>query len=99
MERRNWNKGHPEVRTFVGNGSTVFSMLPPLRYQVNAVAFVPSVIYQILNYPGLKADDLKSIQTLSSGAAYLPPAFAEKLSSLISNNAVFLAGNQTQNLL
>ncbi|KAF5376186.1 hypothetical protein D9757_009302 [Collybiopsis confluens] len=62
------------------------------QYQVTGVSLIPSVVYQILSHPGLKPDDLKSILATGSGAAYLPPAFAEKFSALISKDAIFLSG-------
>ncbi|KAF9073385.1 amp dependent CoA ligase [Rhodocollybia butyracea] len=62
------------------------------QYHITSIPLIPSVVHQILNYPGIQADDLKTIQAVSCGAAYLPPAFAEKLSSLISPDAIFLPG-------
>ncbi|KIK66686.1 hypothetical protein GYMLUDRAFT_157107 [Collybiopsis luxurians FD-317 M1] len=62
------------------------------QYQITHMSLIPSIVYQLLNHPGLKPDDLKTIQMTSSGAAYLPPAFAEKYATLISKDAVFLRG-------
>ncbi|KAG5652306.1 hypothetical protein H0H81_005456 [Sphagnurus paluster] len=62
------------------------------KYRVTAIALIPSVVHQLINYPGIEKVDLSSIQTMGSGAAYLPPEMGEKLSTLIPRDATLTEG-------
>ncbi|KAK0204602.1 hypothetical protein DFS33DRAFT_1373337 [Desarmillaria ectypa] len=48
------------------------------KYHVTNIALIPSVVYQIANYPKLNKQDLKSVKTVGCGAAYLPKELADK---------------------
>ncbi|GLB38764.1 putative AMP-binding enzyme C-terminal domain [Lyophyllum shimeji] len=62
------------------------------KYKITSVALIPSVVHQLVNYPGIDKVDLSSIQSMGSGAAYLPPELAAKLQALIPQSANFTEG-------
>ncbi|KAF5348471.1 hypothetical protein D9756_009591 [Leucocoprinus leucothites] len=62
------------------------------KYKISAVALIPSVVHQLVNYPDIHKADLSTIQSLGSGAAYLPPELAAKLSALIPKDSTFMEG-------
>ncbi|KAF7768672.1 hypothetical protein Agabi119p4_7915 [Agaricus bisporus var. burnettii] len=61
------------------------------RYKVSSLALVPSIVHQLVNYPGIEKADLSSVQSSGSGGAYLPPELSSKFSSIIPN-ANFMEG-------
>ncbi|KAG6810648.1 hypothetical protein H0H92_010911 [Tricholoma furcatifolium] len=62
------------------------------KYRVTAMALVPSIIHQIVNYPGIEKVDFSSIQSMGSGAAYLPPDLAAKLTTFVPKTSTFAEG-------
>ncbi|KAG6901502.1 hypothetical protein C0995_011052 [Termitomyces sp. Mi166 len=62
------------------------------KYRITALYMIPSVIHQLVNYPGIEKVDFSSVHTVGSGAAYLPPEMATKLLSYIGTGANFTEG-------
>ena len=60
------------------------------RHRVTGLILIPSIALQLVNHPTINKADLSSLSTIASGAAYLPPKLAEKLSK-ISPNETFMA--------
>ena len=63
------------------------------RYRITVLFMIPSVVHQLVNYPDIDKVDLSSVQTLGSGAAYLPPDIAQKLLSYAPAGASFVEGS------
>jgi len=53
---------------------------------------IPSVVHQMVNHPGIEKVDFSSVDSMNSGAAYLPPELGEKLSSLMPKETHFKEG-------
>jgi acyl-CoA synthetase (AMP-forming)/AMP-acid ligase II len=68
------------------------SYLKPTRYKVTTLTLIPSVVHQMVNHPDIEKADFSGVLSLVSGAAYLPPEFAEKISSLMPRETVFGEG-------
>ena len=51
------------------------------RHRVTSLILVPSLIYQIVHHPRFLSADLSTVQTIRSGAAYLPVHLSERLQS------------------
>ncbi|KAG6845061.1 hypothetical protein H0H87_001123 [Tephrocybe sp. NHM501043] len=62
------------------------------RYRITAIALIPSVVHQLVNHPGIEKVDFSSVQLMGSGAAYLPPELAAKLSSFTPRDSTFTEG-------
>ncbi|KAG5729577.1 putative 4-coumarate--CoA ligase 1 [Termitomyces sp. T112] len=62
------------------------------KYRITTLFLIPSVVHQLVNYPGIEKADLSSVQSLGSGAAYLPPDIAQKLLDLAPAGATFVEG-------
>ncbi|TFK27568.1 amp dependent CoA ligase [Coprinopsis marcescibilis] len=62
------------------------------QYKVSGIALIPSIVHQLVHHPKIEQVDLSSVTQLGSGAAYLPPSLADKLSKLIAGNASFSEG-------
>jgi len=62
------------------------------RYKITFLTLIPSVVHQLVNYPGIEKVDLSSVISAGSGAAYLPPELGEKLSKLLPREARFVEG-------
>ncbi|KIK66757.1 hypothetical protein GYMLUDRAFT_912136 [Collybiopsis luxurians FD-317 M1] len=84
--------GTPQTAIIMSDWNVADAIKVIRQYQITYIPLIPSVVYQILNYSGLKPDDLKTIRSTLCGAAYLPPAFAEKFSTLLPKDAIFYAG-------
>ena len=59
---------------------------------MTTIALVPSVVHQIVNYPGLIPTDLSSIENVGIGGAHLPPELAMKFSKLVPRLAIISLG-------
>lgn len=46
----------------------------------------------MVNHPGIEKADFSSVISMGSGAAYLPPELAEKMSSLMPKETTFSEG-------
>ena len=68
-------------------------LAPHLRYKISLLALIPSIVHQLVNYPGIEKVDFSSITTIGSGAAYLPPELGAKMSSLIPQESKFIDGS------
>ncbi|KAF5332375.1 hypothetical protein D9758_016950 [Tetrapyrgos nigripes] len=55
------------------------------KYHITNIPLIPSVVHQLVTYPGIHKADLSSIQHVGSGAAHLPPELAAKLQKLLTN--------------
>lgn len=53
---------------------------------------IPSVVHQLVNHPDTQKADLSSIQSIGSGAAYLPPDLALKMKSMVSEQCIVTQG-------
>jgi len=53
---------------------------------------IPSVIHQLVTYLENHQADLSTLVVVGSGAAYLPPQLADKLTSLVPKTTVFFVG-------
>ncbi|KAF5377817.1 hypothetical protein D9615_006732 [Tricholomella constricta] len=62
------------------------------RYRITAIAMIPSVVHQLVNHPGIEKVDFSSLQTMGSGAAYLPPELAAKITALVPQDSTFTEG-------
>lgn len=63
------------------------------RYKVSFLALIPSIVHQLVHYPGIEKADFSSINTVGSGAAYLPPELGAKMTSLIPGQSKFVDGS------
>lgn len=55
------------------------------RYHITSLVLVPSLIYQIVHHPRFLSADFTTVQTIRSGAAYLPTQLRERLWSRFPN--------------
>jgi len=62
------------------------------KYKVSVLALVPSIVHQLVNYPGIEGVDFSSVTSLGSAAAYLPPKLGAKMLSLVPQGASFFDG-------
>jgi len=62
------------------------------KYKVSFLALIPSLVHRLINYPGIEKVDFSSVNTLASGAAYLPPELSAKLTSLVPREGKFIDG-------
>ncbi|KAF8074103.1 hypothetical protein FPV67DRAFT_787638 [Lyophyllum atratum] len=62
------------------------------KYHVTSLSLIPSVVHQLVNHPGIEKADLSSVQSMGSGAAYLPQELATKIQSLVPQTATFTEG-------
>jgi acyl-CoA synthetase (AMP-forming)/AMP-acid ligase II len=62
------------------------------RYRITSLGLIPSVVHQLVNHPGIEKIDFSSVQSMGSGAAYLPPELAAKLTAIAPKDATFLEG-------
>lgn len=62
------------------------------KYKITTLTLIPSVVHQIVNYPGIHKADLSSIRAMNNGAAYLSPELANKLTRLVSQETIFSEG-------
>ncbi|RXW14327.1 hypothetical protein EST38_g11522 [Candolleomyces aberdarensis] len=62
------------------------------KYKITAIALIPSIVHQLVHHPRTAKTDWSSVMTLGSGAAYLPPELASKLSKVIPKTANFSEG-------
>ncbi|KAG5642539.1 hypothetical protein DXG03_002577 [Asterophora parasitica] len=62
------------------------------KYRITAIALIPSVVHQLVNHPGIEKVDFSSVQQMGSGAAYLPPELAAKISALVPQESTFTEG-------
>ena len=63
------------------------------RYKVSLLPLIPSIVHQLVNYPGIEKVDFSSVTSLGSGAAYLPSELKAKFSSLVPREASFTEGS------
>ena len=63
------------------------------RYKVSFLALIPSIVHQLVNYPGIEKIDFSSVSTIGSGAAYLPPDLGAKFTSLVPREIKFIDGS------
>jgi acyl-CoA synthetase (AMP-forming)/AMP-acid ligase II len=62
------------------------------RYQITSLGLVPSLVHQIVNFPGIESVDFSSIGTVTSGAAHLPQDLKAQMQTLIPRKARFIEG-------
>ncbi|KAH6912657.1 amp dependent CoA ligase [Coprinopsis sp. MPI-PUGE-AT-0042] len=62
------------------------------KYKVSAIPLIPSVVHQLVHHPKISEVDFSSVNAMGSGAAYLPPELAEKISKLAPKEANFGEG-------
>ena len=55
------------------------------RYTIHILLLVPSMIHQLVNHELTGKTDLSSVVHVHSGAAYLPPALAEKMKGFVKD--------------
>ena len=58
------------------------------RWKVTVLMFVPSMILQLVNTLGWERTDFSTVDTLGSGAAFLPPELQAKVKSKMKANFV-----------
>jgi acyl-CoA synthetase (AMP-forming)/AMP-acid ligase II len=56
------------------------------------MGLIPSVIHQLVNYPDIHKADFSTLQSMGSGAAYLPPELSTKFSALVPKDSMFTEG-------
>ena len=62
------------------------------RYKIISVTLVPSLLHQIVNYPGIDKIDFSSVQAVACAAAHLSPGLAAKFMGLVPKEATFTEG-------
>ncbi|KIL66830.1 hypothetical protein M378DRAFT_177655 [Amanita muscaria Koide BX008] len=62
------------------------------KYRINVLPLIPSIVHQLVHHPKFAKTDLSSVTSISSGAAYLPPDLAKKLSSYTPKEASMVDG-------
>ena len=65
---------------------------PADRYRVSLLPTIPSIIHQLAHSPLFEQTDLSSLDSIGSGAAYLPPTLAQKFMQKVSANVIFSEG-------
>ena len=58
-------------------------MIAGLRYKVQILLLVPSMIHQLVNSGLLEKADVSALAIVNSGAAYLPPKVSDAMQKLI----------------
>jgi hypothetical protein len=48
-------------------------MCATTRYRATDLGLIPSAIHQLVNHPAIKTADFTCVDSITSGAAYLPP--------------------------
>jgi long-chain acyl-CoA synthetase len=77
----------PQV--LIQNPRDIKTMVDTIRdYRITAVSVTPTTLIAILNYPGLKSDDLRSLTRVGSGAAPLMSETKHQFEKLISGPIV-----------
>ncbi|KAG8804769.1 hypothetical protein FRC16_000023 [Serendipita sp. 398] len=66
------------------------SLIP--KYKVTTILAVPSILHQISTSPKLAKTDMSSVIGFGSGAAYLPPTLANKLSDQVGRGVMVAHG-------
>ncbi|KAG2123812.1 hypothetical protein DEU56DRAFT_983721 [Suillus clintonianus] len=49
------------------------------KYHITTIILVPSLVHQLVHHPRFKTNDLNSVKTIASGAAYLPPQLSDQI--------------------
>ena len=62
------------------------------RYKITSLPSVPPIIHQLSTSPRLATTDMSSVVAISSGAAYLPPSLAQKVSKQIGGGVRVVHG-------
>ncbi|KAJ4472965.1 hypothetical protein J3R30DRAFT_3707954 [Lentinula aciculospora] len=62
------------------------------KYRITSLPLIPSVVHQLINHPRISSVDMSSVNVVSSGAAYLPPALAAKLKALTPQESLVAEG-------
>lgn len=55
------------------------------RYKINIVTLVPSMLHQIATSGALEKADLRTVWSMGTGAAYLPPKVEDKIMSAVKH--------------
>jgi acyl-CoA synthetase (AMP-forming)/AMP-acid ligase II len=67
-----------------------FAPIP--RWRVSTIGLVPSMVYQLANYPGIAKADFSSLERVNSGGAYLAPEVAETFLRIVPQGATMMEG-------
>lgn len=62
------------------------------EHKVSSISLIPSIVHQLVHHPRIAEVDLSSLNSLGSGAAYLPPELGAKLSKLLPQDCQFYEG-------
>ncbi|KAG2033462.1 hypothetical protein BDR03DRAFT_1002101 [Suillus americanus] len=54
-----------------------FDSIP--KYYITTIVLVPSLLHQLVHHPRFKTADMKSVKTIGSGGAYLPPQLSDQV--------------------
>ena len=77
----------PQV--LIQNPRDIKNVVDTIRdYKITSVSVTPTTLNAILNYPGLKSDDLRSLKRVTSGAAPLMSETKHRFERLISGQVV-----------
>ncbi|KAG2066900.1 acetyl-CoA synthetase-like protein [Suillus decipiens] len=60
-----------------------FDSIP--KYHITSLAFVPSLVHQLIHHPRFKTTDMKSVKTIGCGGAYLPPQLADQVRARLTD--------------
>ncbi|MGO8989273.1 MAG: AMP-binding protein [bacterium] len=77
------------VQVLIQNPRDIKNLVDTIRnYKITGVSATPTTLIAILNYPGLKSDDLRSLRRVGSGAAPLMSETKHQFEKLISGPIV-----------
>ncbi|KAJ7704973.1 hypothetical protein B0H17DRAFT_697890 [Mycena rosella] len=62
------------------------------KYRPTHLSLIPSAVHQLVNHPDIKTTDMSSIVFVGSGAAYLPPELAGRMSGLLPTSSELSQG-------
>ncbi|KXN90934.1 putative 4-coumarate--CoA ligase 1 [Leucoagaricus sp. SymC.cos] len=82
----------PQTSVILGSWDINVALEVIPKYKITDISLIPSVIHQLVTHPNIHKADLTTIQSMGSGAAYLPPELSAKLSALVSKDTTFGEG-------
>ncbi|KAJ7133434.1 hypothetical protein C8R44DRAFT_663999 [Mycena epipterygia] len=62
------------------------------KYRATHLTLIPSAIHQLVNHPDMKTTDMSSVVMINSGAAYLPPELAGRMSRFMKKDSELSQG-------
>ncbi|KAL0961550.1 hypothetical protein HGRIS_006489 [Hohenbuehelia grisea] len=82
----------PATYVLLGRWSIERALAAISKHRITNLPLIPSVVHQLVNYPGTPNADLSSVLVVNSGAAYLPPELSEKMTALTKRDVPVMEG-------